>query len=101
MENIVPVELRNAVTSAEKALEALQEDFALVQREAATINAAGSSANSGTAPLDTAISALDEVNTAKCRVAACFALASLYYSLFFENQRVLLLFTTSIPMQST
>ena len=80
MESIIPVKLRTALTNAEKALAALKEDFALVQKEAATVNDAAA-ANNGTAPLDTAIAALDEVDTAKCRVAACFALASLYYGL--------------------
>lgn len=85
MESIIPAELRTAVTNAEKALAALKEDFALVQREAATVNDAAANSSTTTAPLDTAIAALDEVNTAKCRVAACFALASLYYSLSFSS----------------
>ena len=81
MDSIIPVEIRTAIASAEKALAALKEDFALVEREAATVNDAAASSSSSTAPLDTAIAALDEVDTAKCRVAASFALASLYYSL--------------------
>lgn len=80
MDSIIPVEIRTAIANAEKALAALKEDFALVEREAATVNDAAASSSS-TAPLDTAIAALDEVDTAKCRVAASFALASLYYSL--------------------
>lgn len=81
MDSIIPVEIRTAIANAEKALAALKEDFALVEREAATVNDAAASSSSSTAPLDTAIAALDEVDTAKCRVAASFALASLYYSL--------------------